>query len=83
MSFGFEQIAIAVSWLTLALAAAVIGANRGSSFLVWFAAGLFLGPLGVVLAFWEGRSCKSCRKLIPEKARKCPYCQTEAPFEEG
>jgi hypothetical protein len=50
-----------------ALATAVIGRAKGSSFFIWLIVGFFTGPLGLVAAILHRRE-----KSEPE--RRCPRC---------
>lgn len=61
-----------------AVIASVISSNKGDSGFMGFLYGLFLGPLGVILAWLTGGAiCGKCKKNIHHKATKCPYCQSE------
>ena len=49
--------------------------SRGGMWWIGFAAGLFLGPIGVLLMYIKsGRLCWHCHSRIHLNARKCHNC---------
>jgi hypothetical protein len=64
-------------WLACGFIGALIGTSRGGGGCAWFAVGFILGPLGILLALFEGKRCPHCQKKISSKATKCPFCQSE------
>ncbi len=62
-------------WLVCGIAAAVVASNRGANGCLWFGLGLLFGPIGLALAFANGRRCPHCASRISTKALVCPHCQ--------
>lgn len=68
-------------WVICATAGAVIGGARGRP-VFGFIAGLFLGPIGVLCAFFfrgHRRDCPHCRELVHDQATICPHCRKDLP----
>jgi peptidoglycan/LPS O-acetylase OafA/YrhL len=63
--------------VSLAVTAAVVGSNRGGRTMSWFFLGLLFGPIGLALAFAEGKTCASCWRKIHWRAIRCPDCQSD------
>ena len=73
-----------MEWLVLFVIFGAVGSAvasiRGGHLGAGFALGLFLGPLGILLAFlMGGRACPACRSRIHAQATKCPRCQEPLP----
>lgn len=63
-------------WLLSGLTAGFIASNKGSSFVLWFALGILLGPFGVVFSlFAGGKRCPKCMSKIHKDATRCPQCR--------
>ena len=67
--------------LVFGLIASVIAHSKGRNSLGWFAAGMLVGPFGLVVALLppvarEGMfvTCPSCREVIRDDAATCRYC---------
>lgn len=68
-------------WLACGIVAAIIGARKGEGFLA-FIMGVFLGPIGVLIAILSSgnqMSCPSCKEKINKKAIICPHCRSNIP----
>ena len=65
---------VVVIWLIFGLLSAMIGSNRGGNGCLYFIGGVLLGPIGLILAFFEGKKCPQCGKKISNDAKLCPYC---------
>jgi len=69
-----------MEWIVLFVVCSVLGAfladRYGGSRLAGALFGLFLGPIGVIIA-WTlgGKACPKCRSRIHKDATKCPRCQ--------
>jgi hypothetical protein len=85
-------IPAAVLWLVCGAVAATITASKGGEGCIGFAAGFFLGPFGIILAFFLGddreqerrqvetggmKKCPDCAELVKAEARICRLCRHE------
>jgi len=66
-----------VLWALFGLLAAYIASNRGGGGCGWFLVGVLLGPIGVVMALFEGKKCPACMTRIHKAATRCPSCQKD------
>lgn len=69
-------VAMAILWGAIA---ALIASRRGANSAPWFAAGFFLGPIGIVWALTTGKSCPHCHSKIHQEAQTCPKCGQPVP----
>lgn len=82
-------IVIIGGWILCGFLAATIADSRGGSAGVGFVVGLFLGPIGVLIAFFLGDAagreakdeaagirikCPDCAELVRAEARVCRFC---------
>jgi predicted amidophosphoribosyltransferase len=66
-------------WLICGIVAAVIGSKKGQG-CGGFAAGVLLGPLGIVLMLFtrgDRKLCGFCREQMNRSATVCPHCHRE------
>lgn len=75
--------AIWIITLIFGAVASSIAYSRGRNSMAWFAAGLFLGPFALVVAFLEPIAregmfapCPVCREIVRADARMCRHCHT-------
>lgn len=82
-------------WVLCGFAAAMIYSNKGRSGATAFLVGIFLGPIGVLLALLtptdaagverkqldagQMKKCPHCAELIRAEASICRYCNREQP----
>ena len=65
-----------IFWLLCGIVSAAIASNKGRSGCGWFALGVALGPIGIILALVVSKN----EEVVTEKAiqsgemKKCPYC---------
>lgn len=78
MGLGGQELLILSVFLIFALLGMKAQYDRGGSLVMGFIVGLFLGPIGVLVAMYSGgRRCEACRKYgIPRGATKCARCGT-------
>ncbi len=61
------------------LMAGFVGAMKRRSFWAWFAVGLWLVLLGVLIALFVSKMakaiCPECREAVDPEAARCPHCQ--------
>ena len=62
-------------WCALGVIAALVASSRGGSAGAGLLIGLLLGPIGIIVALFEGTPCPHCRSRINSKATVCPKCQ--------
>jgi hypothetical protein len=63
-------------WIACSVLAAFIASAKGGNTLLAAALGLFLGPIGVLFAFFiGGKLCPACKSRIHKDATRCPRCQ--------
>ncbi|MBN8843282.1 MAG: hypothetical protein J0H88_08535 [Sphingomonadales bacterium] len=68
-------ILLLVVWLICGLIAAGVASSNGGSGLLGFFAGLFLGPVGVIIAmFIRGPSQKIAHQVAAGQLKRCPRC---------
>ena len=67
------------AWILCGLGAAIIASNRGEKVGQWVFIGVFLGPIGVVLALLGGRRCPHCQSKVHLRAEVCPKCHEKLP----
>jgi hypothetical protein len=68
-----------ILWILCGVVAAMIGAKKGVA-RAEFYAGLFLGPIGILIAIFskgDRKSCSYCKEWIHKDATVCPHCQRE------
>jgi len=63
--------------LIFGIATSVVANSKGESAVWWFVYGLFLGPIGLILAFFSGADCPSCRRSVHKEATICPFCHQD------
>ncbi len=73
-----EPLHVAILWLACVVFSWSIGERKGHGCLCSIL-GLFLGPIGALIALAipsRFTKCRECRKSIERKATICPYCRT-------
>jgi hypothetical protein len=68
---------ILIAWLVFGIASCIVAQNRGANGCLWFGMGLFLGPIGLALAFASGdktTTCSRCQKEVTWKSVSCQHC---------
>lgn len=78
---GAVELIMAIAWIGLSIAIAVIASNKGRSGFKWFLFSLFLSPIiaGLFLllageATTNKSKCPVCAKYIQIEAVKCRFC---------
>ena len=81
-----------VFWIICGGIAAMIASSKGGSGLLGFFAGLLLGPIGIIVAFFMGnekqaeanriasgdsKKCPRCAELVKADALVCKHCGNE------
>ena len=67
-------------WFICGLVAAAIYQRKGRSGVAGFLGGVFLGPIGILLALASGSNlpkCPYCAERIQPEAKVCPHCQRD------
>ena len=87
-----------VIWIICGIICTVVAQGKGRDGCGWFALGILLGPLGIILALvvsadhkaqekkalaGDSRKCPACAELIKREATKCRFCGEELPKLEG
>ena len=68
-----------IVWIAFGTASAITAINRGEGGCGWFIAGVVLGPIGLILAFYTGKKCPDCASRISKEAKVCPKCRARLP----
>lgn len=69
-------------WIVSILVATIVGSHKGAT-ASGFILGMFLGPLGVIIALVSKGNrirCPYCREYIDPQAVVCPKCRYEMPL---
>jgi len=72
-----------IGWLLFGIVSAVVAQKKGRSGCGWFAAGVLLGPFGLILAFVvePDRKRLDAAALGSGTVKKCPFCAELVKFE--
>lgn len=62
-----------ILWIGFGIISAMIANNKGNSGCAWFIAGILLGPIGLLMAFFTSDNEKE-KNLRKGNTKKCPYC---------
>lgn len=62
-----------VVWIICGIAGAVIASNKGNSGCAGFMLGIFLGPIGLIIAFAMSENAEHIEE-IQGNTKTCPYC---------
>ena len=68
-----------IVWIAFGTASAITAISRGEGGCGWFIAGVVLGPIGLILAFYTGKKCPDCASRISKEAKVCPKCRARLP----
>lgn len=73
---GFLVISLVCVWIIFGIVGRIVGEKRDAKF-EGFILGLFLGPLGLLMAFFVDNrpQCQRCRSRVDRKASLCPSCR--------
>lgn len=71
-----------LSWLAFGVVSAFVAKSKGRGGCAWFALGILLGPIGLILIFAMGPRLEAAERAAAEAAakraavlsRKCPSC---------
>lgn len=76
---GLFGSAILYMWFTCLVATAMVGARKGE-IIISILMGLFLGPLGLVIALLsrgDRGPCPFCREWVSPRAVICSHCHSK------
>ena len=92
------EMAILFAAIMFGVVTAVVAANKGRDWVIWFLVGLFLGPFGLILAIVTSKNestfesdainsghmkkCPFCAELVKFDANFCKHCGKELPIVE-